>query len=135
MARAWATLAEPCQFAQNRDIRHGGVGGHDESTSHVCVRTPFELEWTDSEMAEGSWRWDQMHNPTPLSPLSIEMSDLVLESLVSRVGNTVEISGEVVEDLAGGLMPDEGARVFVPVVNPAFDGAGQVGHAAVGAAP
>ena len=81
MARAWATLAEPCQFAQNRDIRHGGVGGHDESTSHVCVRTPFELEWTDSEMAEGSWRWDQMHNPTPLSPLSIEMSDLVLESL------------------------------------------------------
>ena len=88
MARAWVTLAEPCQFAQNRDRRPAGVGGHDESTSHVCVRTPFELEWTDSEMAEGSWRWDQMHNPTPLSPLSIEMSDLVLESLVREAGAT-----------------------------------------------
>ena len=39
-------------------------------------------------MAEGSWRWDQMHNPTPLSPLSIEMSDLVLESLVREAGAT-----------------------------------------------
>ena len=41
-------------------------------------------------MAEGSWRWDQMHNPTPLSPLSIEMSDLVLESLVREAGATYD---------------------------------------------
>ncbi len=39
-------------------------------------------------MAEGSWRWDQMHNPTLLSPLSIELSDLVLESLVREAGAT-----------------------------------------------
>ena len=32
-------------------------------------------------------------------------------------------------------MPDEWAWVFVPVVDPAFDGIGQVGHAAVRAAP
>ena len=52
----------------------------------MCVRTPFELEWTDSEMAEDSWRWDQMRNRTPLSPLPIEMGDLVLESLVREAG-------------------------------------------------
>ncbi len=47
----------------------------------------------------------------------------------------VEISGEVVEDLVGGLVPDERTRILVPVVDPALDGSGQVGHAAVGAAP
>ncbi|MCY4620185.1 MAG: hypothetical protein OXD50_16805 [Chloroflexi bacterium] len=32
-------------------------------------------------------------------------------------------------------MPDERARMLVPVGDPALDGVGQVGHAAVGAAP
>ena len=47
----------------------------------------------------------------------------------------VEISGEAFEDLVGGLVPDERTRILVPVVDPALDGGGQVGHAAVGAAP
>ena len=32
-------------------------------------------------------------------------------------------------------MPDEGARILVPVGDPALDGVGQISHAAVGAAP
>ena len=44
-------------------------------------------------MAEGAWRWDQMHNPTPLSPPSIELSDLVLESLVREAGATHDEGG------------------------------------------
>jgi len=35
--------------------------------------------------------------------------------LVSRVGDSLTISSEVVEDLVGGLVPDERLRIVVPV--------------------
>lgn len=35
--------------------------------------TPFPVIWPDPQMAEFGWRWDQMHHPTPLTPLASEL--------------------------------------------------------------
>ena len=32
--------------------------------------TPFPVEWASAELARDEWRWDQVHNPTPLTPLA-----------------------------------------------------------------
>ncbi len=32
--------------------------------------TPFPVEWPDPEMEQWGWRWDQLHQPTPLTPLA-----------------------------------------------------------------
>ncbi len=41
--------------------------------------TPFEVVWPDEESASASWRWDQLHGPTPTSPLSAELGKMLLE--------------------------------------------------------
>lgn len=35
--------------------------------------TPFPVEWPGEEHAESRWRWDQVHNPTPLTPLAQDL--------------------------------------------------------------
>ena len=32
--------------------------------------TPFPVDWPDAEMAKFGWRWDQLHEPTPITPLA-----------------------------------------------------------------
>src|SRR5665647_2465589 len=56
------------------------------------------------------------------------------ELLVSRVSNSVTVTGDRLEDLVGGLGPDEGARVFVPVRQPVADVGAQLAHRTVDAA-
>jgi len=50
-------------------------------------------------------------------------------------GSAVEIAGGVVEYLVSGLVPDEGARMLVPVGDPTVERTDEVGNAVVGAAP
>src|SRR5512132_1778931 len=54
--------------------------------------------------------------------------------LVSCPGDSVEISGEAVEDLVGGLGPHERPRVVVPGGDPDRDRGGELADRAVGAA-
>src|SRR5437870_6642185 len=56
------------------------------------------------------------------------------EALVSCRGDSFAISCEIAEDLVGGLDPEVGTRVFVPVVEPGADVAFELGDAAVDAA-
>ena len=35
--------------------------------------TPFPVEWASAELARDEWRWDQVHNPTPLTPLAQDL--------------------------------------------------------------
>ena len=37
--------------------------------------TPFPVEWPDPEMEQWGWRWDQLHQPTPLTPLAQDFVD------------------------------------------------------------
>lgn len=34
---------------------------------------PFPVDWADDDLAHSSWRWDQVHNPTPLTPLAQDL--------------------------------------------------------------
>ena len=54
-----------------------------------------------------------------------------LTHLVSRVGNSLAVGGEGVEDLVGGLGPDEDFGVFVPFVDPSTDVGFEFGDTAV----
>lgn len=58
----------------------------------------------------------------------------VTKALVVRRGFGLPVEGgsstsDLVDDLVGGLGPDEGAGVLVPVVDPLVDGVGEVGDA------
>jgi uncharacterized integral membrane protein len=55
--------------------------------------------------------------------------------LVSRVGDRLEISGDLVEDLVGGLGPDKRPGLLVPGVDPGLDRAGRLGDRPVAATP
>jgi pyruvate,water dikinase len=35
--------------------------------------TPFPVEWAHADLARDQWRWDQVHNPTPLTPLAQDL--------------------------------------------------------------
>jgi len=35
--------------------------------------TPFPVEWAHADLARIPWRWDQVHNPTPLTPLAQDL--------------------------------------------------------------
>ena len=35
--------------------------------------TPFPVTWPDADMTTYGWRWDQMHQPTPLTPLAWDL--------------------------------------------------------------
>lgn len=35
--------------------------------------TPFPVEWTSPEHPKDRWSWDQVHNPTPLTPLAQDL--------------------------------------------------------------
>ena len=52
----------------------------------------------------------------------------MIDYLVSRVGNSLEICCEGVEYLVCGLVPGEGFGVFVPVVGPGVDGVLEIGY-------
>ena len=39
--------------------------------------TPFPVEWKDPADAAHGWRWDQMHCPLPLTPLSMGLSEAI----------------------------------------------------------
>lgn len=54
--------------------------------------------------------------------------------LVSRVVDSLAVAGEGVEDLVGGLGPDEGLGVSVPLVDPAAQVSFEFDHAAMGRA-
>ncbi|MBT3941871.1 MAG: hypothetical protein HOE75_10920 [Chloroflexi bacterium] len=46
--------------------------------THVVVylgpnSTPFPVDWPSPEHAEDRWSWDQVHNPTPLTPLAQDL--------------------------------------------------------------
>jgi pyruvate,water dikinase len=46
------------------------------TTTYTCPDgTPFPVEWPEPEMAKLGWRWDQMHNPLPFTPLSEELGE------------------------------------------------------------
>jgi pyruvate,water dikinase len=35
--------------------------------------TPFPVGWAHADLARDQWRWDQVHNPTPLTPLAQDL--------------------------------------------------------------
>jgi pyruvate,water dikinase len=35
--------------------------------------TPFPVDWAHVDLARDRWRWDQVHNPTPLTPLAQDL--------------------------------------------------------------
>ena len=35
--------------------------------------TPFPVEWAHADLVRDPWRWDQVHNPTPLTPLAQDL--------------------------------------------------------------
>ncbi|MDA1256365.1 MAG: PEP-utilizing enzyme [Chloroflexi bacterium] len=37
---------------------------------------PFPVVWPDADLSRDEWRWDQVHNPTPLTPLSQDLISL-----------------------------------------------------------
>ena len=41
--------------------------------------TEFPVEWNNPSEETFGWRWDQMHCPLPLTPLSQEIGPLVLD--------------------------------------------------------
>lgn len=41
--------------------------------------TDFPVEWEDPEFERHGWRWDQMHCPLPLTPLSRELWDVKMD--------------------------------------------------------
>ena len=53
------------------------------SSNYVCPDgTPFHVEWPDPKMASYGWRWDQLHNLTPLTPLAQELSSYKREGML-----------------------------------------------------
>jgi len=46
-------------------------------TPHVVYEspdgTPFPVEWAHADLARDQWRWDQVHNPTPMTPLAQDL--------------------------------------------------------------
>ncbi|MDP6822697.1 MAG: PEP-utilizing enzyme [Dehalococcoidia bacterium] len=46
-------------------------------TPHIVYEspdgTPFPVDWANDDLAGDQWRWDQVHNPTPLTPLAQDM--------------------------------------------------------------
>ena len=58
-----------------------------EHTVYECPDgTEFPVEWPDVEIARHAWRWDQLHVPTPLTPLSQEMWDLLGDGMEEAAG-------------------------------------------------
>jgi phosphohistidine swiveling domain-containing protein len=43
--------------------------------------TPFPVEWAHADLARDQWRWDQVHNPTPLTPLAQDLIALKREGM------------------------------------------------------
>ena len=62
-------------------------------TVYTCPDgTPFPVEWPDEETRKFGWRWDQMHNPLPFTPLSDELGQDLLEGFgraMDRMGSPV----------------------------------------------
>ena len=54
---------------------------------------------------------------------------------MSRVSTLLMVAGDRLEDLVGGLGPDEGARVFVPMRQSVADVGVELAHRTVDAAP
>ncbi len=51
--------------------------------------TEFPVEWDDPSEGAFGWRWDQMHCPLPLTPLSQEIGPMLLDGF----GRTFDVTG------------------------------------------
>src|SRR6188508_1386538 len=63
------------------------------TTVYTCPDgTPFPVEWPGDETRKFGWRWDQMHNPAPFTPLSEELGEDILAGFgraMDRMGSPV----------------------------------------------
>lgn len=50
--------------------------------------TPFPVEWPDAAMTKHGWRWDQLHNSTPMTPLSQDLSGPKSAGMIEAADHT-----------------------------------------------
>jgi phosphohistidine swiveling domain-containing protein len=78
---------------------------------------PFPVEWPDEEMEQHGWRWDQLHLPTPLTPLSQDTIQPKSAGMLAGAAQTgrafrrerIVANGYV---FTRGIPPDPGERDF-----------------------